>query len=856
MFPTSVSPSAVRRFLPARGFVPRIVTLLVASTLVLVLAGSAVASIGAPRPMLADASATAERSWFPGDTPDVALLVAGVERLDPRIETILVPGLGEIPGVTSITTDRLATGRTAVYLSIADDAPAGTLDAVTRAADQALPDAQVSLGGRLIVDRDLVDRINSGVVVAVTIVLVLLTIAVASTLGLRRGLMAAGVVGLSAVLGGAIGSGVAGPFDGSLASTALPAVLVALLVSSVLTFRLFDWFEHPQGADPADVIRRAVSHLLPELLMLFTGLLAAAAVTEMIGAGRSPATVVAVGGAIAAVVTLASLPALLATLPDTGDRRLFRLPAPDGRDLPLTVLAGLACFLLVLGLFAIGAPSERMLDSGALPQGEASRRVAEQLVQSGGDPSDAIVATIDAGATPDQLDRWATLVSELPLVGWVETAGGRYEAGVPTAPSAVPARFATQDAFFAIVSPAVAGRSEPAQQLVDAIEGIAGLPTAPALSGVPVDAAGVADAGTGGLWLMVAILAIGGGVAAYLLLDDLLLAGISVGLRMLGTAASLGVYAIVAGDPGGRELQVLALVVNVGVALFELGFLRRIAIGRALDGSPLVLVGDALRREGRAAILGLGVAGAAGLAFVLSDISTVRQLGAAVVVGVLIEVSVGVWLLRPAVLGARVGGTAPTPTARRRLLRSEVGVDGTGPELEDASALVDPGWRRIVAGLLRAEFDFQAFPETADLPTVFVEETPLFSEVSDHNRRLLETGLRVAGAGPEIRAIHVITTSSPVTLSVTVDHPIRYLVAADGRQIGQRAPETREGMLWLVQDPSGRYRIAEAVDLGPVDTSIIDTPLMDTGVVDLDARSGRTQPGRTQPETPRTPISV
>ncbi|MEZ5227391.1 MAG: hypothetical protein R2710_12155 [Acidimicrobiales bacterium] len=29
-----------------------------------------------------------------------------------------------------------------------------------------------------------------------------------------------------------------------------------------------------------------------------------------------------------------------------------------------------------------------------------------------------------------------------------------------------------------------------------------------------------------------------------------------------------------------------------------------------------------------------------------------------------------------------------------------------------------------------------------------------------------------------------------------------------------RRPERREGMLWLAQDPSGRYRIAEAVDLG------------------------------------------
>ena len=53
-----------------------------------------------------------------------------------------------------------------------------------------------------------------------------------------------------------------------------------------------------------------------------------------------------------------------------------------------------------------------------------------------------------------------------------------------------------------------------------------------------------------------------------------------------------------------------------------------------------------------------------------------------------------------------------------------------------------------------------------------------------------------------------------MTLEITVDHPVRHLIDGRGQVVGRRAAERRNGMLWLVQDPSGRYRIAEAVDLG------------------------------------------
>lgn len=817
------------------GFFRRLAALLIASTLVLLLAGSALAAIDATRPMVSEPRS--ERSWVPGDIPDLALLIAGGPGgSDAIIDAVVVPIVKDIPGVTAVATDRLPNGRLALHVSIDDVSPDRTTDSVVASVEQLLPDRQVSVGGRAVVDRDLVDRLDTGMIVAIVPVLVLLGLLISAAIGVRLGLTTVGVVAASTALGGVLGARATGAFDGTLATTAIPAVLVAALVSTVLTFRLLDWFKHPQGSNQSEMIRRSVSHLLPEVVMIFGGLGLTALVMEFVGSGRSAATVVAVGGFIAAIVTLSALPPILVTMPpvpNDDDYRLFRLPTPDGRDFPLSVLAGFAGFLLLLGLFALRVPGETLLDSDALPAAESSRRVSEQLVQSGGDPSDAIIATIDGSTTPAQLDHWAEAVSELPLVGWVETATGRYESGALVSESTAPDRFATTEEFFAIVSPTVGGRSEAAQALVDEIETAAGLPASPTLAGVPVDAAAVAASGADGLWILVALLALGGGVTVFLLLGDLFLSFVTVGLRLLGTGASLGVFYIASAGVSGGELQVLALIVNVGVGLFEVGFLRRIGIGRALEGSPVVLVGDALRREGRAAVYGLGVAALIGLGFLVSDLEVARRLGLAVSAGVVIELLIGIWLLRPVVLGERAAGVPPQRSAVRRALRAEAFAARSAAN--PSSVAVDPEWRRVVGGLLRSEFDCQAFPETAELSTIFVEGTPLYREVSDHNRRLLDTGLRVAGKGPVLRSLRAVDTSSPVTLAVTVEHPVRYLVDPNGRQIGQRTAEMREGMLWLVQDPSGRYRIAEAVDLGHAE-GVELTPAETPSLSDLTGR--------------------
>lgn len=817
------------------GFFRRLATLLLASTLVMLLAGSALASIDASRPMMAQS--TMERSWVPGDAPDLSFVIADAVvdgAVDPVVTESVASSLAVIPGVSAVAVDTLDNGRVALHVSLSGDADDATIDVVVLTADRLLDGRQVSVGGRAAIDQDLLDRLNRGALVAIVPVIVLLGLVVAASVGPKLGAITATVVALASGLGGMLGASVAGDFDGTLASTAIPAVLVAVLVSCVLTFRLLDWFRCPQGRDQADVIQRAVRHLAPEALLMFGGLVLTALVMELIGPGRASATVVAAGGLIAAIVTLAALPAILVTLPpvpNDDESRLFRLPTPDGREFPLPALAGFACFLLALGLFAARTPSNDLLDGDALPSGEASRRVAEQLIQSGGDPTDAIVASSNAEVVPADLDQWAADVSAIPTVGWVETAAGRYVSGSMVVPGSDPDRFVGGGATFAIISPDVSGRSSAALEMAASIEALSSASSfAPDLAGVPIDGLATATAASSGLWVLVLMLALTGGLAVYLLLSDLLLAAVTIGLRLLGTAASLGAYTLISSDVSGSELQVLALVVNIGVGLFEIGFLRRIGIGLAESGSPDVLVGDALRREGRAAMFGLGTTALVGIAFLSSDIGVQRSLGVAVAVGVTIELLVGMWLLRPVVQGERAAGISrkrPSFDLRSLIaLSNSVGSETSDPTdtvepqphapgpILSLTEDVDPEWRRIVGGLLRSEFDCQAEPARAALAGVFVEETPLFEEVSLHNRRLLETGLRIQGDGPRLRSLDVVNTSSPIAIAVTVEHPRRYLVDAGGRQIGQRSPEIREGMLWLMQDPSGRYRIAEAIDLG------------------------------------------
>ncbi len=213
------------------------------------------------------------------------------------------------------------------------------------------------------------------------------------------------------------------------------------------------------------------------------------------------------------------------------------------------------------------------------------------------------------------------------------------------------------------------------------------------------------------------------------------------------------------------------------------------------------VVSAAMRSGGGQPAAGLAVVALAGVGLLASSVDLVAAFGIALAVAVIIELVLGIWLLRPVIIGEQTlrsrtpGGTGRSIMGRR------------GPSEGEP---INPEWRRIVSGLLREEFRFQTEPDEADLGTVFVEGTPLYGELSQHNLRLRQNGLKIRGEGPTVVSVKAVNDGDPVTVAITVDHPSRQLLAADGRLLGVRAAERQgwnalagAGSQWPVPDLRG-----------------------------------------------------
>ena len=802
MEPTPVLGKRRSPFSGPGAFLQRLAMFLVSSTLVLFLAGSALATIDAPRPIVAQPISGGNTATV---VPDVVIALESTTPI--AVSHTLLPALLEIPGVeraelAPLTTGSTVDGSLAVIVGLSDAAP-NVVDSISSTVQQVLPDAQVTVGGRSVADRAVLDRLNRGTIVAVVPVLLLVAILLSAGLGLRTGLSAGASIALSTLLGSLVAARMVDKFDGTVATTAIPAALVAILVSSVMTFRLLEWFKHPRGEDAAETIRLSVKHLLPEVALMGGGLMVTTVVLAIIGRSPVAALVVTASAALAAIVTLATLPAMLAAqspVIDEDDYRLFRMALPDGRDFPLAVLAGFAVFLLSFGLLGLKAPSSELLDESALSNGVSARRALAVDALVDGDPTSAIVAELPGNSTAAQEATWAKTASSIGSVGYVDTVAGRFVDGV-----LVTTESFVSEPHLALATVVEQPRSTGAQEVARMLASIDGLPDMVVLSGTPVAAAELTDGALRQTWLLVGLLALVGAVAVMVILRDIRVALASLALRLLGTAATVGIYFVIADSPTAFELQVAVLVANVGVGLFEVGLVRHLGNSEQLGLDPGAAVTAALRGEGKAALLGVAVTALCGFGLLASDLAIARQLGISLAAGLAIEMLLGLWLLRPVLLGETMVMAAGRTDLRRAATQT---IQTLLPDSMDLT------WRRTVAGLLRDEFSFQQDPERAELSTVFVEGTSLFNELEDHNKLLRKTGLRVIGRGPIVRKVAVVEHSEPVCLAITVDHPPRQLVDHDGRMVGQRVSERRDGMIWLVQDSSGRHRIVEAVDLG------------------------------------------
>ncbi|MEM7275558.1 MAG: hypothetical protein AAF547_20955 [Actinomycetota bacterium] len=734
--------------------------------------------------------------------PDVVLLVSDVdgerrERLRDR--------LGGIDGVDRVTTSIVTGDRpaTAFQLALVDRGTAIRDHAVVVdeardviAADGAGP--AVDVGGASVVDRAIV-RTYDGAVRLLAVLGLLVGGALGLVVGLRRGLVTAASIGLAVLAAGLLGRRVAGPFDGTIAGSGVPGALAGLVVAVVLAVRLSMWFRTPRGIDGAERIRLAVADLAAEVVLVLVGLALAAVLVGLMDPGPSPLTAITVGAVAAVAVVGAMLTPALALLADHPEARPGWLPGPipDGRDLPLLLLSGTAVLLAVLALFGFGRPSVGLAGVEDLPAEAEAAMVAERLRAAGGDPTAAVVATAPAGSDQVDLQEWSRTAAELTSVAWVDVGSMRFTSigAVDIDPADLLAPSETEGV--AIVVLAVPSRGTAGQATVEELVALPLVGGPPTFDGPAIDAAGAAGSRS---TLVVAVIALAatGAIVVRVLTQSRAQALVALLLRLLGGSAVLGVFGLVSGDVTAAVLVTGLGIVALAVGLFEAEFVT----GDARPGTGPVALG------GTVGLLVLVVGGALLAVAALGGSGPgTGTLGVGLVIGALIELTVGGLLLRPALLGQRAAfHTAVRPV--RVVLHS--GLERDAPD----GAIEDPEWRRVIGDLLQAEFRFQADPSRAILSTVFVPDTPLYRQAAAHHASLAEAGLRIVGRSPRLRSIRTVSGRRPITLAITVDHPVRHLVDTDGTVRGIRNAERRSGILWLSESGDSGYRIAESVELG------------------------------------------
>ncbi len=814
----------------------------VIASIAFVMAGPAAGSIAQDGEPQAARSAVA---------PEIALLVSGITAED---QEAIVGRLNRIEGVARATADASGDGTAVFYIARTVEGGARPVAAITGDAETAIaalfPASDVLIGGSAVVDGDLSARFGRSAV-AVAIVGLLLGGALGLVFGWKRGAASAAVLFIAVLCAGSIGTQISGGFDGTVTTTALPGALGGLLAGSAVAIRLLFWFREPghgsgygtgdsraarrvgQSGQPdgADLIRRSVTHLLPELSLIFFGMLVAAMLVELLNAGRSPLTVVTLSAAVAVLVVLAVLAPTLTILQAEPEARSDWLPfsIADGRDFPLLVLSAIALVLIALSLFAFGTPHRSLLDGDRLSGDAEAVIVADRLANSGGDATSALVASNPGTIEPADFAAWVEVIAERPEVAWIDSATERRRATglVDTAASAL--LVAPGDDRLVIVMNS-SPRSEDGQQAAADLAAIPVTGGPVTLTGAPIDAAGVAGS-RGPVVVALLALAAVGALAIYVLTQNKANAISAAVLRLIGGGATLGVFRLMANDATmGESLTILA-VVALGLGLFELEFLRAgmdRGLGGTVTGMPtrLDLAADrgsvsdgsddepAVPNAGQSAAIAMGALGVGALLVALTAPfgggPGTGQFGLGLFVALTIELLIGIALLRPAILGQRA---AFHTAARPVRIALHAGNDRqTGTRL----AAEDPVWRRTVGDLLQAEFRFQSEPSAADLDAVFVRDTPLHRQADTHHRNLADAGLRIVGRSPQLRSLKTVSGRSPIILAVTVDHPIRHLVDADGKVVGVRKPERRSGVLWLAAEDDGSYRIAESVELGSV----------------------------------------
>ncbi|MEL7155214.1 MAG: hypothetical protein AAFN30_01300 [Actinomycetota bacterium] len=732
----------------------------------------------------------------------------------------LIAGLTALgPVAWAIDDGTAAPGPNLLVGLVADGQQAGLRAVTSFVGDHEAAD-RITVGGRAADDIALRARIGRVLVTVTLMVAVAVGGLVAWLVRPVHGVVVGSALVAVGLVASAVGSDGNSAFDGSIITTSTVAVLAGLLAAVFVALRLVDWFADPEGDDLAEMIRRAIADFGTELLLLGAVLVVVATFLQIVGPGRSVATPAFFGVLAAVLLTLALVAPSLAALHGSGrpaqpavvDERRDAVRTvfgsrPNGRQFPVAVILAFGFVFGFLSLVAISSRTQPSLVDGSDLGGSEAEAFDEGLRAGGGDPTVGVLARFPAGS--DQLAKtsWLQRVSRLPNVGRVDTSVNRAVGGeIREAENSFLSPLSTvvdgdEAPTHALVVPVQPGRSAASVDLVEAIRAVGG-PIDAELSGVPVDARRAGERDRSVVWVTILAFTLAAGVAVFGLTGDWNLAGIVAGLRLLDAMALVGLYHLVVGAVAGPELLVVVVLISIGASLFELGIVRRLLRQRSSpDDDPLTTALDA---EGWAAAVAMAAVAFGALGFVGAGVGNLARHGVLLAFVLVIEVVVGLWLLRPAVLGALAVDAAAGRTVREALRA----LTGVGADEGEHARLAE-----AVEQLLLTEFQFQADPGVANMEEVFVGNTPLFRSAVDHHRNLAEAGLRITGRSPQLRDLHVVATEPTATVNVTVDHPVRQLIDQGGKVVGVRKPERRTMMLWLEEGPSG-FRVADSVELG------------------------------------------
>ncbi len=737
-------------------------------------------------------------------------------------------------------------------------------------ADTAGP-VTVTAGGRLLSDESVTNRFGTSVRWLALFALILGGYVVWRFGRLRGAIMALAWAG-SVLLSARIASRVVGPFDGTIATGPLVGAMAGLLFAVLIGLRLVKWYENPMSTDGADAIQRSLAEAASDVILVLGSLVAVVGVLWITGASPRPLVAVIVGGAVGAAFTAAVVAPLFVVLGEARQRSVTLLPwsIPSAGQLLVITVLGLIGVLVVLAAFAFRSPSVDLIDYRALPADDRSRTVGDLLGAGPGDPTEALVTVVD-DASPEATETWAEAVATLKNVAWVDTANRRFTGvGPQNVDQAVSLASEEQIGFespeLAVIVPGVAIRSPEGAQLIAEVTRLADERVE--IHGTP------GSLGRGSTLVVVAtivLLALAGAGTVLVETDNAGYALTSFVLRLLGGASTVGLYRLVSPDGSAAESIAALALVAVVVSLFELEYLHDrarfgdrwsssagpITVAHEASSTPPTANGsngsgtaepvpvengangsavasddrlevaaestpDGGNTPGRAALLvAVGLLAAAvwvALTRIAGGGPTAGRFGIALSVALIVEIALGLGVLRPALLGEQA-----VYHSVARPLRSTLHA-GQRRQRNQPVSVDDPAWRRLVSDLLMAEFGLQTDPATTRVEDVFLEGTPLFGQAAEQHRSLGSSGLRVSGLAPRIKRVETHREGPSIMVSVTVDHPERHLVDQNGTVYGVRRAQRRSTMLWLVGLDTGEIRIAESIDMGSVPLDVDKTP--------------------------------